>query len=145
VTGFILDTSVYVGAFRDRDLATRLREFHRRFSNRVSLAAVVALELRAGARTPAQEAALDDLIGAYGSRTRLVAPSEAGWLETGRLLARLATVERRGATMSLTNDALLAVTVRETNSVLVTANARDFAALQRHLRGFQFRETSALM
>jgi len=74
------------------------------------------------------------------SLTRSVAPSFATYAEGGRVLAALAAregvdVSRPG---SLVNDVLIAASCREAGARLVTENVGDYAAVQRHLRGFRF-------
>lgn len=137
---FALDTSVYIRALRDGNRLGALKRFLIRAGTRVRVSAVVALELRAGARTGAQEQAVGDLIELYGSRGRAIVPSLAAYVESGRVLATLGTregvdVSRAG---SLVNDVLIATSCREAQVQLVTENTGDFAMLQRHLRGFRF-------
>lgn len=137
---YALDTNVYIRALRDRDRLARLKRFLIRTGTRLRVNAVVAMELRAGARTAAQERAVGDLLAAYVTRDRTIVPSLGAWVEGGRVLAALGSregvdVSRAG---SLVNDVLLATSCREAGARLVTENARDFASLQRHLRGFRF-------
>jgi predicted nucleic acid-binding protein len=135
---FAIDSSVYLAGLRDRDRLLELRGFLARAGFLVLVAGVVALELRAGARTPGQARALDDLLQAYARRNRVIGVSFTALWEAGRVLAQLATRERRADLSRLTNDAILAASCREAGVVLITDNARDFTALQRHLRGFRF-------
>lgn len=141
ISGFALDTNVYIDALRDRSELGALKQFVARFGLRVWLAAVVATELGAGALNDAQREALDDLVLPYTTRDRVFGVSVSACREAGRALASLATRERvRLATAppSLTNDALLAASCREADVVLVTRNFRGFSRLQRQLRGFRF-------
>lgn len=135
-----LDTNVYITALRDADQLVRLKRFLIRAGLKIRVPAVVALELRAGARTGAQRTAVEDLLAAYVARDRVIVPSFTAYAESGRVLAELAVHEgidlsRAG---SLVNDVLLAASCREAGAQLITGNARDFAAVQRHLRGFRF-------
>lgn len=137
---FALDSNVYIGALRNADRLARLKRFLLRAGLRVRLSAVVALELRAGARTTAQESAVRDLFASHVTRDRVLVPSVAAYAEAGRVLAALTAREnidfaRAG---SLVNDVLLAASCREADVRLVTENVRDFAAVHRHLRGFRF-------
>ena len=114
-----LDTNVYIGALRDRDRLARLKRFLIRAGTRLRVSGVVALELRAGARTAAQEAAVNDLIAAYVTRDRGFAPSLSAYVEGGRVLAALGAregvdVARAG---SLVNDVLIATSCRELRSL----------------------------
>jgi predicted nucleic acid-binding protein len=135
-----LDTNVYIAALRNVDRLSRLKRFLIRAGLKLRVPAVVALELRAGARTAAQQAAIRDLLAAYVARNRVLVPSFTAYAESGRALAELAA--REGVDLSragsLVNDVLLAASCREAGAQLVTENARDFAAVQRHLHGFRF-------
>jgi predicted nucleic acid-binding protein len=138
---YVLDTNVYIDALRDRAEMEFLKQFLRRAGSRVLLAGVVAMELRAGARTEPQQGALDALIGAYSRNERVLPTSfDAHW-QAGRALADVARRER-SATLppSLLADAQLACACREVQAVLVTRNGGDFARIQRGLRGFRFVE-----
>ena len=140
---FALDTNVYITALRDPHVLARLKRFRLRLGARLRVHAVVALELRAGARDDRKAAAVDAFIGTYHDRGRVIVPSFDAYLQAGRVLAALAVRERlTDAPRSLVNDALDAEACREQQTVLITDNTRDFAAIQRHLRGFKFRESS---
>jgi predicted nucleic acid-binding protein len=140
---WVLDTNIYIGALRDRLRLADLKRFRVRARDRIRMSSVVALELRAGAITPAHAAAVDDLVRPYAERDRAVTPSFDAWLEAGRVLSSLAIAERlrvADAPRSFVNDVVLAASCRESDLVLVTDNARDFTAIQRHLKGFRFRD-----
>ena len=135
-----LDTNIYIRAFRDRDRMAQLKRFLIRTGTRVRMSAVVALELRAGARTASHEQAVRNLIAPYTERDRVLVPSHEAYMESGRVLAALAAREGHDLSLagSLVNDVLIAASCREAGACLVTENGRDFAAIQRHLRGFHF-------
>jgi predicted nucleic acid-binding protein len=130
---FAIDTNVYVEALRSRERLRALQGFLGRAGLRVLVAGIVALELRAGARTAAQASALEGLLEAYTRRDRVFGVSFEALCQAGRVLGALATFSRH-----LTNDAMLAASCREAGVVLITNNATDFSAIQRHLRGFRF-------
>jgi predicted nucleic acid-binding protein len=137
---YALDTNIYISALRNAARMERVKRFRLRAASRMRLSAVVALELRAGARTEAQREALQEFTAQYAERGQVLVPSFDAYEHAGRVLAAL------GATApSLVNDALLAASCRESGTTLVTENARDFAAIQRHLRGFRFVESAALI
>ena len=138
---YVLDTNVYIDALRNRDELAVLKRFLLRVGQRICLAGIVVLELRAGAVTPEHQQALEALVVPHMAREQVIGVSFAACLEAGRALAALATTERvrlATAPTSLTNDALLAASCREAGALLVTNNHRDFARLARHLRGFRF-------
>jgi predicted nucleic acid-binding protein len=135
---YAIDTNVFVRALRDRDQLDLLKAFHRRAGARVAVAAVVAMELRAGARTDDQRLALEALLSLQEQHERTFAPSAQAYLEAGRVLASLPARARASVSPSFVNDALLAGSCRELNVVLITNNARDFVAIQKQMRGFRF-------
>jgi predicted nucleic acid-binding protein len=80
------------------------------------------------------------MITLYSARDRVIVPSHAAYVEGGRVLAALGAregvdISRAG---SLVGDVLIATSCREATVRLVTENVRDFAAVQRHLRGFRY-------
>jgi predicted nucleic acid-binding protein len=144
---YALDTNVYIRAFRVRECMEALRSFLSRAGARLRVNAVVAQELRAGAITAEHARAIDDLVGAYVRRQRVVVPSFASYVEAGRVLAELSRRQgiQIGRAGSLVHDVLLATSCREAGVCLVTENTNDFAAAQRHLRGFRYVAASDVM
>lgn len=144
---YSLDTNVYIRALRVRESMLALRGFLLRVGTRLRMNAVVAQELRASAITPAHEDAVDELLGAYARRERVIVPSFGAHVEAGRVLAALHRSEgvQLSRAGSLVNDVLLATSCREASVCLVTDNVSDFAAAQRHLRGFRYVPTAEVM
>jgi predicted nucleic acid-binding protein len=138
---WVLDTNVYIRALRERQRLADLKRFRVRARTRLWLSAVVALELRAGAVTTEHVEALEDLLKIYTDRDRVVIPTFDAYLQSGRIIAALATKERLAlgdAPRSFVNDVILATSCREAGALLVTDNTRDFITIQRHLKGFRF-------
>ena len=138
---FAIDTSVYIRASRDAGALSDLKAFRKRAGLRLRLPGVVAMELGAGAITERHEEHVADLVEPYAERGFVLPVSEAACLQAGCVLAALARHERvdlARAPRSLTNDVLIAASCREAGVLLVTDNARDFAAIQRQMRGFRF-------
>jgi predicted nucleic acid-binding protein len=136
-----LDTNIYIHALRQPERLAALKRFLRQAGDRVHLHAIVALELRAGVRDEAQLAGVDGLVRPYQESNRIVLPTFEAFMHAGRVLCAVAQRERiplGDAPRSFTNDVLIATSCRETGTVLITENARDFTAIQRHLRGFKF-------
>jgi predicted nucleic acid-binding protein len=130
---YALDTNVFIGAMRDAGDADRLRNFHVQYVATEYLSAVVAMELRAGARTPRAATDLQrTVLNPYETRGRVFAPGYAAFLAAGRVLATL-----RDYSASLRSDALIAASCREFGITLVTKNSRDFARI-RKVMPFQF-------
>lgn len=135
-----LHTNVYLRALRDPARLALLKRFLLRSGLRVRVNAVVALELHTGARTPAHERAVSDLLAAYAERDRVIVPSFDAYRQGGRVLATLAVRERMEVVRagSLVNDILIATSSEEAGVKLVTETVDPFVAIQRHLRGFRF-------
>lgn len=141
-----LDTNVYLHALRDPGALARLKRFMLRVGTRLRVSAVVAMELRAGARTPAQERDVEAMLSPYDRRGAVVVPTFNAFVQAGRVVAALATRERMElAAGSFGNDAILAASCREAEVTLITENQRDFSAIQRHLRGFRFSDPEATL
>jgi predicted nucleic acid-binding protein len=138
---FAIDTGVYIRALRDREQLAELKAFRKRLGLRLLIAGVVAMELDAGAVTDQHESAIDEMVQSYAMRDLVIPVSFEACRQAGRVLAALARhehLELARAPRSFTNDVLIATSCREAGVVLVTENARDFTAIQRHLRGFRF-------
>ena len=138
---FVLDTQLFIQAFRDPAANEALQEFHRDRAPFEYLSAIVAQELRAGIRRPADRRALErHVLGIYERVGRLITPSASAWHESGDALAAMARdegLELSRVSKSFANDILLALSCRESGCVLVTENHRDFARIQR-LVNFEF-------
>lgn len=132
---YVLDTNCYVDAARVPDAAAAYEAFVARAAPGLWLSAVVAAELRAGARTAQARAILErQVLGPYGRRGRVLAPSAASWEALGSVLAALG--EREGLDLrqvprSFVFDVLIAHSCREAGAVLVSANARDLVRIAR--------------
>lgn len=136
---YVLDTNCFIDAARDPAAAAAFETFSARAAPGLYLSAVVAAELRAGARSaPARETLERRVFGPYLRRGRVLTPSAAGWDALGTTLATL--VEREGLDLrqvprSFVFDVLVAHSCREAGAVLVSANRRD---LERIARVFPF-------
>jgi predicted nucleic acid-binding protein len=140
---YVLDTNLFIRAFRDPAANAALQWFHQLFAPFEYLSAVVAQELRAGARSLADRRTLErHVLDLYIRRGRLVTPSAQAWEDSGDLLATLARdegLELARVSKASGNDVLLALSCREAGLVLVTENERDFARIAR-LAPFTFVE-----
>lgn len=132
---FLLDTNLFIQGFRSPEANASLQRFHQLFAPFEYLSAVVAQELRAGARTPDDRRRLErHVLSLYRRRGRLVTPSAQAWEDSGDILAELG--RREGLDLSrlskaFGNDVLLALSCREAGVVLVTDNERDFERVAR--------------
>ena len=121
---YALDTNVFIDAFRSETHAEALVAFHERFAPFEYLSVLVALELRAGARTAEAAARLQKhVFDVYERRGRVFMPGRGAWLAAANALASLRGVE--SGSRSFYNDVLLAASCREHGVTLVT-NRGDF-------------------
>jgi predicted nucleic acid-binding protein len=141
VRKFVLDTNLYVYAFRNQEQAVALERFNAAFTPYCYLSSVVLHELLVGANTPAKARQIhQEIARPFKRRQRLVAPTHRNWEESAEALARLAReegLELRTMPKSLVHDALLAASCREAGLTLVTDNQTDFTRIRRFLR-FEF-------
>ncbi len=126
----LLDTNVLIGFFRD----PRKRDTFEATSNRplLFMSSIVAMELFAGCRTAVQRSALTAFLKPFEKAGRLVTPSHAAFLETGRILALLAGEGIGKAHLrQMSNDVVIAVSAARAGLVVVTRNSQDFSRIAR--------------
>jgi predicted nucleic acid-binding protein len=128
---YALDTNLIIDAVKNVDGEQRLRAFHRRYAPFEYLSAVVAHELCAGARAPAEAARVARYFVPYERRGRVFAPSYETWKAAGAAARALRGSE---LTRSFSNDILLAASCREHGVTLVTKDSADFERIRRVLR-----------
>ena len=138
---YVLDTHLFIDAFRDRATNEALQRFHRAFAPFEHLSVVVAQELRAGAKRREDRRALErHVLTLFERAGRTISPSATAWHRSGDLLsemARLEGLEVGRVSKSFANDVLLALSCREAGCVLVTDNVRDFQRIRRYVH-FEF-------
>jgi predicted nucleic acid-binding protein len=122
----VLDTNVYIdwinrGLREDLMLGPGMVRY---------LSAVVVMELRAGAHTRAGRASIDQLVRAYTSGSRLIAPSRLVFDRAGSLLRKLRLAGRDVRSASFVNDLLIALSAKMIGAAVVTANVTDFEAIR---------------
>ena len=138
---YVLDTNIYIRAVRDERWNRQLETFVTGFTPDLFLHSVVALELLAGATSPAMEARtrrafLDPL----KRRRRVITPSHDAYERAASIVAtqlRRRQLSADGLTRSYLNDCLIAASAREHGFVLVTLNERDFARIAK-VEPFEF-------
>jgi predicted nucleic acid-binding protein len=134
---YVLDTQLFIDAFRDSAANEALQRFHRAFAPFEYFSVVVAQELRAGVtRTQDRKALERNVLDVFERSGRMFAPSASAWHRSGDLLADMARKERleiAHLSKSFANDVLLALSCREAGCVLVTENERDFQRIRRHV------------
>ncbi len=134
---YVLDTNLYVRAFRNQAAAEELKQFFATFAPNTYLSSVVLHELLVGANTPAKANEIEDTIGRPLIRVgRVITPSHTAWETAGKAIAAMAKKERRdlrSVPKSLVHDYLLAVSCREAGATVITDNAADFKSIRKYV------------
>jgi predicted nucleic acid-binding protein len=132
---YVLDTQLFINAFRDPVANEALQQFHRAFSPFEHFSVIVAQELRAGVQRPQDRKALErNVLKVFQRANRTITPSADAWHRSGDLLAEMARqegLEIARVSKAFANDVLLALSCREAGCVLVTDNERDFQRIRR--------------
>jgi predicted nucleic acid-binding protein len=135
---YVLDTQLFINAFRDPVANEALQRFHRAFAPYEQLSVIVAQELRANIRQPSDRKALErNVLRVFERAGRITTPSSDAWHRSGDLLAELARedgLEIARLSKAFANDVLLALSCREAGCVLVTDNDRDFQRIRRFVQ-----------
>jgi predicted nucleic acid-binding protein len=138
VTRYLLDTNVYIRAWRNPAVqGVELERFGERHMAVMHLSSVVFHELLGGATAPAMAR---DLVGSLARpfvRTkRVVVPSHGAWTQAAEVIAELSWhdgLDRGNLPPGFANDILIAASCRENGLTLITENARDFRRIQTRL------------
>lgn len=135
---YVLDTRLFINAFRDPIVNEELQQFHRGFSPFEHFSAIVGQELRAGVQRPQDRKALErNVLQIFQRANRTITPSADAWHRSGDVLAEMARregLEVARVSKAFANDVLLALSCREAGCVLVTDNERDFQRIRRFVR-----------
>jgi predicted nucleic acid-binding protein len=138
VKKYVLDTNLYVKAFRSQEGARELERYFTNFTPNTYLSSVVLHELLVGASTPSKVRQIrEDLLGPLTRAGRVITPSHSAWDQAGSSIAAMARQESRelrSVPKSLVNDFLLAASCRESGATLVTDNTADFKLIRKYLR-----------
>ena len=134
---YLLDSNVYIRAFRELPFGRELQDFHRRELPRIVVSAVVASEVLVGARSPRRERAVHrTLIEPFRARRRFVVPGWGTWALATRIDRRLRArpaVRARLAERSFFQDILIAASARELGATIITLNSDDYRLIGRHV------------
>jgi predicted nucleic acid-binding protein len=124
----LIDSNVYIHAFRDAAFGETLRQFHRKNLPYLVLSAVVAHELFVGAANAIRERALRrGLVEPFRMRRRPHVPVRQTWEMAAKIDLRLRkrkNLESKLQTRSFGNDILIAASARELGAIVVTENCR---------------------
>lgn len=134
---YLIDSNVYIRAFREAAFGSELQAFHRGNIARLVMSAVVATELMIGAQKPDRERALRRaLIEPFQTRRRLITPTWSTWELVARIdrgIRRQAASRTRLAQRSFLHDMLIAASARELGATIITENIADFELIGRHV------------
>jgi predicted nucleic acid-binding protein len=135
---YVLDTQLFINAFRDPVVNAELEQFHRAFSPFEHFSVIVAQELRAGVRRRKDRNALErNVLTVFQRASRTITPSADAWHRSGDVLAAMARqegLEIARVSKAFANDVLIALSCREAGCVLVTDNERDFQRIRRFVQ-----------
>jgi len=138
VRRYVLDTNLYVRAYRNAKGAEELESYISDFTPSTYVSSVVLHELLVGARTEAKAREVQEyLVGPLIRAGRVITPSHAAWVQAGSVVAAIARGEKRDLRTipkSLMNDVLLAASCRESGVTLITDNTADFRMIEQYLR-----------
>lgn len=127
---FALDTNVVIDALRDAEAGLAWERFQNEFAPFLYLSAVVAHELRAGARLTDRKRLEKLIFAPFERRGRVFTPGYAAWSGASEVLWELGVRDHtRAVPRSFANDVLIALSCREAGITLVTSNTRDFARI----------------
>ena len=134
---YVLDTQLFINAFRDPIANDVLQRFDRAFAPFEHLSLVVAQELRAGVKRHQDRRVLErHVLNVFERAGRTFIPSDNAWNRSGEVLSEMARTEGfeiGRLSKSFANDVLLALSCREAGCVLVTDNERDFEPIRRYV------------
>ena len=135
---YLLDTQLFINAFRDPVVNQELQLFHRAFAPFEHFSVIVGQEPRAGVQYPQDRKVLErNVLKVFQRANRTITPSADAWRRSGDLLAEMARhegLEIARASKAFANDVLLALSCQEAGCVLVTDNERDFQRIRRFVQ-----------
>jgi predicted nucleic acid-binding protein len=127
----IFDSDILIDHFRDPDLYDTLATAIDR--SQVYVSSIVAMELRAACRRPAEIRVLEQFLRPFEVARRIIPPDHQACLHAGAILSLLGTKygldphKRR----SLSNDVLIAASALRIGAALITRNHSDFSLISR--------------
>lgn len=134
---YVLDTNLYIRAFRSREGADALQQYLLTFTPNTYLSSIVLHEVLVGANTPAKAREIEDRIAEPLRRVgRVITPSHDAWRLAGTAISQFAKKEKRelrSIPKSLVNDFLLAASCRENGATLLTENSTDFERISKYV------------
>ena len=137
---YLLDTNVYLEAFRSEQKKAQFRQTFFPLLPSTYFSAVVAYELNINASDARTRNALWEFIHPMERAGRIVTPSFDDWVAASTILTAIEKKDRgwRSKLPALLNDVLIALCARRIGALLITYNRDDFRLIRRH-KEFQLR------
>lgn len=130
---FLLDTNVYFAVLHDSTFLEHHRSDLLRIAPRTFLSSVVRAELLQGAKGNLGRARVSRATRQLERAGRVISPTHADWVAAGTVQGRIWDDDASMRTKHLLHDILIVCASRRIGAVVVTDNARDFAAIRRYL------------
>lgn len=138
---YLVDTNLYIRAFREAKFGQRFRDWHRQMIARLAMSIVVFHELLVGATDTRRRYPLErTYLAEFRRHGRLLVPSESVWTraaDADRKIRDKGSFKDKLEQRSFANDLLIALTCREIGGVLVTSNVDDFGLIH-EITGVRF-------
>ena len=131
---YLLDTNVYVGAFRSEQKKAQFRQTFFPLLPATHLSSVVAYELYVNAQDSRSRSLAQEFIRPMERSGRVIAPTFDDWVEASDIVAAVEQKDRgwRSKLPALLNDILIALCARRIGATLLTYNKDDFQLIHRH-------------
>lgn len=131
---YLLDTNVYLGAFRSDQKKAQFRQTFFPLLPATFLSSVVAYELYVNARDHRTRSLVQEFIRPIEQARRLVAPAFDDWVEASAIVTAMEQKDRgwRSKLPALLNDILISLCARRIGGTLLTYNKDDFRLIRRH-------------
>lgn len=131
---YLLDTNVYLGAFRSDQKKAQFRQTFFPLLPATFLSSVVAYELYVDARDSRTRSLVQEFIRPLEHAGRLIAPAFDDWVEASAIVTAIEQKDRgwRSKLPALLNDILISLCARRIGAILLTYNKDDFQLIRRH-------------
>jgi len=131
---YLLDTNVYLGAFRSEQKKAQFRKTFFPLLPATHLSSVVAYELNINAQDSHTRSLTQEFIRPMERSGRVITPTFDDWVEASDIVTAVEQKDRgwRSKLPALLNDILIALCARRIGATLLTYNKNDFQLIQRH-------------
>ena len=130
---YVLDTNLYIRAYRDPSTAGKLETFYKSHISRTYFSSVVAMELLAGMKDQRKARVIEgEYVGPFERTGRIITPSHRTWKRCAEVLSKLAAAGSQSDPLSgsFANDVLLSLSAAEAGATVITENTRDFRLIR---------------